>query len=449
MHIVVVGMNHVTAPVEVRECLAFNSSALKWALNCLKPGDGSSPGYCMEGVILSTCNRLEVYGLVEDPDSGRQSLCNFLADLHRISYEEFAPYLYTYYDNEAVLHLLSVAAGLDSMILGEAQVLGQVTQAYEAALSEGTAGPVMSNLFRRAIRAGKRARNETTIGHNAASVSYAAVQLAKKIFGDLQSRLVLVVGAGEMGELTAKTLMDNGAQGLIVANRTYDRAVQLAQQWNGQAFKFDQLAEALCQADIVITATDAPHAIIHAGMVHKALAMREGRPLFFIDIAVPRDVESAVRHIPNVHYYDVDDLQAVIATNIEERRREIPKVEAIMAEEAGQFAAWLKSLDVVPTIAGLREFAEGIRQAELEKALRRLNGISERERNIVCALSVGIVNKLLHEPTVRLRQHANGHSGFYYSQAIRELFGLDGSGQGLDGLDIGLYDPEKHEPQPA
>jgi len=424
MHIIVIGMNHTTASVEVRECLAFNSDALKWALNRLKPAD-RSVGYCAEGVILSTCNRLEIYALVDSPESGRQRLCDFLASLHQVSYAEFEPYLYTYVDAQAVSHLCSVAAGLDSMVLGEAQVLGQVTLAYQSALAEGTVGPVLSHLFRRAIRAGKRARTETAIGQNAASVSFAAVQMAKKIYGDLSSRVVLVVGAGATGELVAKTLMNNGAQGIIVANRTYDRALQLAQQWQGKAFKFDQLFEALLEADIVITATDAPHPIIRAEMVYQALCARDDRPLFFIDIAVPRDVEAAVKHLPNVHYYDIDDLDAVIAANIEERRREIPKVEAIIREETALFNEWFRSLNVVPMIAGLREFAESVRQAELQKALRRMNGISERERNIISALSVGIVNKLLHEPTVRLRRNANGHDGFYYSEAIRELFGLE------------------------
>lgn len=425
--IVLVGVSHKTAPVEVLEKLAFTTSGLKQALAQLVAGDGKGAA---EGVILSTCNRVEIYALVNDSRVGDKQLQRFLADFHGLPPKALADHFYTHQGEAAVSHLFAVASGIDSMVVGESQILGQVREAFEAALAQGGAGPVLSALFRQAIAVGKRARTETAISQNAVSISYAAVELAKKIFGDLSSHLVLVIGAGETSELTAKTLMDSGAKGIIVVNRTYDRALTLARRWGGQALNFDHLAQALWKADIVISSTAAPYPIVRPEMVRQAMWMRRNRSLFLIDIAVPRDIDPEVGDIDNVYLYDIDDLRAVVEANLRERQREVYKVERIIREEVTRFIAWFRSLEVVPTIIDLRGQAESIRQAELEKALRRLGNLSERERNIINALTQAIVNKILHEPTVRLKRHARGRNGYVYTEAIRELFGLDEKGIG-------------------
>jgi glutamyl-tRNA reductase len=424
MHIVVVGLNHKAAPVEIREKLAFTSHSLEKALQKFINDDGGGQGYAVEGVILSTCNRTEIYALAKEVDSGYEAIRRFMADFHQLPQEEFADYLYAYDDREAVAHLFAVASGIDSMIVGEPQILGQVRDAFEEAAAQRAAGGVLSALFRQAIHVGKRARTETGISQNAISVSYAAVELAKKIFGDLGSCQVLLIGAGEMGELTVENLVGNGVKGIIVANRTYQRAVGLAERFGGRAIGLDRIGQALWTADIVISSTESPHFIIKPEMVSEAMWMRRNRPLFLIDIAVPRDIDPAVQRIENTYLYNIDDLQAVVEANIRERRKEVGKVKAIIHEEVAKFMAWFRSLEVVPTITDLKNYAEEIRRAELAKALRRLGDCSEREENIINALTMSIVNKLLHQPIVRLKKHANGHNGYLYTEAIRELFGL-------------------------
>ncbi len=426
MHLICVGISHRTAPVALRERLAFPASQLRAGLQALLETADGGPRPIHEAVILNTCNRLEVYALTAHPASGSAAIRDFLARFHALPAREFAPYLYEHADDAAVTHLFRVAAGLDSMIVGEAEILGQVRQALEVARGQGAAGRVLTRVFQHAVHAGSRARQETRIGHRAASVPSVAVALARELRGTLRRLQVLVVGAGDMGALTAKALMDQGAQGIIVSNRSYPRAVELARRWNGCAVTFERLPQAMAQADLVISATDAPHPVIRRDTVAAVMAQRPQRPLLIIDIAVPRDVEPEVGTLPGVHLYDIDALQRMVERNLAERQAEIPKVEAIVAEEAAACMAWFRALDVVPTIVELRRRAEAIRQAEVEQALRRLNGLSDREREIIEMLSKRIVNKLLHEPTVRLKQHANGHSGFYYTEAMRELFGLDG-----------------------
>jgi len=367
-----------------------------------------------------------VYALTSDSEVGKAEIRNFLARFHELPAHAFEPYLYEHVDHQAVTHLFRVAAGLDSMIVGESEILGQVGRALEIARGQGAAGRVLTRIFQHAVHAGSRARQETRISYRAASIPSAAVALARELRGTLSGLQVLVVGAGDMGALTAKALMDQGAEGIIVSNRSYPRAVELARQWNGCAVTFDRLSQAMAQVDLIISATDAPHPVICRDTVAAVMAQRPQRPLLIIDIAVPRDVEPEVAQLPGVHLYDIDALQRMVERNLAERRAEIPKVEAIVAEEAAACMAWFRALDVVPTIVELRRRAEAIRRAEVEQALRRLSGLSDREREIIEMLSKRIVNKLLHEPTVRLKQHANGHSGFYYTEAMRELFGLDG-----------------------
>ncbi|MFQ5856792.1 MAG: glutamyl-tRNA reductase [Anaerolineae bacterium] len=426
MHLICVGLSHHTAPVELREQLAFSGSKLRAGLEHLSPTDAESQVIIHEAVILSTCNRLEIYGLAQEADTGIARISHFLADFHGIPEPTFAPHLYTDRDDEAVRHLFRVAAGLDSMIVGESEILGQVRRAHETARGQGAAGPIMCALFERAVRAGRRVRHETAINERPASVPSAAVELAYEQYGTLEGANVLVVGAGDMGALTAKALMDHGTEGIIVSNRSYPRAIQLANEWDGCAVTFDQLAEAIQQVDIIISATGAPHPVIKYDMLAEVMTRRNHRPLLIIDIAVPRDVEPAVAEIAGVSLHDIDALKGRVDNSLAQRKAEAPEAEEIVAEEAGKFIAWFRALDVVPTIVDLRKRAEAVRQAEVHRALCQLRDLSDQEQEIIEILSKRIVNKLLHEPTVRLKRHANGHSGFYYTESLRELFALDG-----------------------
>jgi glutamyl-tRNA reductase len=424
--IVLVGLNHKVAPVEVREKLAFGTHLLEDGLRRFNTDHGGRGAYGDEGVILSTCNRLEIYTVASCFDAGRDAVCSLLEDCHGESREAFTRYLYAYADEEAARHLFSVAAGLDSMVLGEHQILGQVTGAMEAALAQGAAGKVLSSLFRHAVEAGKRARTETAISQGTTSISYVAVELARKIFGDLSACRVLLVGAGEMAELAARALAECGVAGLSILNRTRERAEQLAARFDARPLGWEQLEFALPWADIVIASTGAPHAIFRRENVSRALSQRGRRPLFFIDIAVPRNVEPAVEELEGVYRYDIDDLERVVESSLAERRREVPRVETIVLEAQEAFMAWYRSLDVEPTIVGLRRQANAIREAEVERALRRLPDLRDGDRAIIQAMAKRIVNKLLHQPTVCLKQHASCSDGYEYAEVTRDLFGLDG-----------------------
>ena len=424
-HVLLVGVNHITAPVALRERLAINGMALNEALSRFGQANGQGPTLLPEAIILSTCNRLEVYAVSQDVQRGYDTLVRFLANNRQMQVEEFQSALYFKVDREAVNHLTQVACGLDSMIVGEPQILGQVTAAFQAALSQRASGAVLNTLFRHAVRAGKRAHTETGISQYAVSVPSAAASLAEQMVGGLVGRVVLVMGAGEMGEIAARALMTRGASGIIVANRTYDRALTLARQFNGEAMTFERQAEALARADIVITATNAPHIIITPEKAAEAMARRPERPMVIIDIAVPRDTDPAVSAIPGIRLFDIDDLHAVVSDNLEARQREMPRVAQIAAEETEAFMRWFCALAVVPTIAQLRRRAEEIKQRELDKALRRLGNLDERERRLVRGLANGLVNKLLHEPTVCLKQHAGQGDGYLYTSIVHELFGLE------------------------
>jgi glutamyl-tRNA reductase len=425
-HLLCLGLNHTTAPIKIRERLSFDAASLHAALARFGPLHCNErlPGI-VEAAILSTCNRLEIYALATNPEPAADALACFLSEARGVPEEAFRDYLYDYVDEGAVRHLMNVASGLDSQVLGEPQILGQVVDAYEAAMAHGAVGVVLAALFRAAIHTGKRARTETGVGANAASISSVAVQFASCVFGGLNGCEVLVIGAGEMSELAVRALMERGARGLLVANRTYQRALQLAQQWNGEAMPFERLGEGLARADIVITATDAPHPILHRPEVETAVQCRQHRPLCIIDIAVPRDVEAEVATLPDVHLYNIDDLQSTVEDNLEERRAEVPRVEAIVEEELESFMAWMASLEVVPTIGQLRRRAEDIRLAEVERALNRLGDVSEREREVILSLSRRLVNKLLHQPINCLKQEAADSNGAVYTQVARHLFGLE------------------------
>lgn len=425
MKLLLIGLSHKTAPVEVRERLAFTPTMLRSALTHF---DHTHPQAHLEdvreGIILSTCNRLEVYTLVRDSDTARQAVVAFLSRIFEVCPELFSQHLYACHDEDAVQHLFRVAAGLDSMVLGEPQILGQITDAYEAALSQGAAGTVLSALFRAAIHAGKRVRTETTIGVNAASVSSVAAGLAAKLLGDLADRQVLLIGAGEMGATAVKALQRRGVSKVVVVNRTFENAEKLANAWGGRAATFQQLPEALAAADIVITSTGAPHTILNRELLEPAMRIRPNRPLFIIDIAVPRDVAPDVTEIPNVHLRDIDDLQSQAEDNVREREMAIPHVETIVEAETTQFLNWLASLDVVSTITDLRRHIEDVRQRELDWLYHRLD-LDERERDLVANMTHRLINKILHEPTLRLKAEAATGNGALYISTMRQLFLLE------------------------
>ena len=424
-HLLCLGLNHTTAPLVLRERLAFAPTPLREALAKLNHSDDQSLPAIAEAAIVSTCNRLEVYALTGDPALAADGIIEFLSAERDVPQEAFRDALYQKIDADAVRHLMNVASGLDSLVLGEPQILGQVADAYEVARGQGAVGPVLSALFQAAIHAGKRSRSETRISTKSASISSVAVRLASEMFGSIDNCEVLVVGAGEMGELAVHALMKRGARGLLVANRTYDRAVQLARTWGGEAMTFERLAEGLARADIVITATDAPHAVLYERELQIVMRERQQRPIIIMDIAVPRDVEVGVGDMDNVSLYNIDDLQDIVETNIKGRRAEVSNVEVIVQEELDDFMDWFAALDVVPTINDLRRHVEAIRDAEVERALHKLGDLSDAEREVIENLSTRLVNKVLHDPITRLKKEAANGNGAIYTQATRYLFGLE------------------------
>ena len=412
MHVLVVGLNHTTATLETRERLALSGERQGPALAALSE-------HAREGVILSTCNRTEVYARTGHQITGERAIKRFLLEQSGVAPNELEGHLYTHHGVDAARHLCRVASGLDSMILGEPQILGQVVQAHEAALATGTAGPVLAQLFRSAISAGKQARTDTDIARNAVSVSHAAVELARGIFGDLRGRPVLVVGLGEIGTVAADNLRDAGAT-VTVVNRTLARAAAWAAEVGAEARPWEDLAAALTGADVVICGTASSTPVVTAAMVAAGRRQRRGRPLLLIDLAVPRDIDPAAGDLANVFLYDMDRLQEICRANMAERGREVAKVEALIDLHVARFMTWLDARQVAPTIAALREQAERIRAAELDRTLARLGHLNERDRNLVAAMSHAIVNKLLHEPSTRLKDSG----GRDYVRALRELFAL-------------------------
>ena len=420
----VAGLSHHSAPVEIRELLALESDKLREILADV------TGGTCAEAMIVATCNRVEVYGAAEVPGEARDAIFTRLGAHRGVALSTVAPLLYTRTDDEAVLHVFRVTSSLDSMVLGEPQILGQVKDAFGLAQAVGTVGPVLHSLMSRAFAVAKRVRSETEIGRLAVSISFAAVELARKIFGSLEGKSVLLVGAGEMSELAARHLIDHGALPVYVTNRTWSRAQELARSLGGTAVPFEDLHDTLALVDIAITSTAAPEPIIRASAVRDLLHARRARPLFLIDIGVPRNVEAAVNQLDNAFCYDIDDLRSVVEANLRERQREAQRALALVEREVRQFAARLGELEVVPTIVSLREKLEAIRRAELEKALGRLPGADAETRRVMEALSAAIVNKVLHAPTVKLRDSSRAGHGRRFIELVSEMFGLTGPGRG-------------------
>ncbi len=419
MHIVIIGLSHKTAPVEIREKLAFAPTAMERPLRQML-----ELSTITEGLIISTCNRVELCAVTKEPDAAIAELRRFLAEYHEVSPEEINENLFDYQGEEAIRHLFRVSSSLDSMVLGEPQILGQIKTAYGYAAEFKTAGLILNRFLHKAFSVAKRVRTETAIASNAVSVSFAAVELARKIFDRLDNKGVMIIGAGEMCELAARHFVANGISKVLVTNRTFERAEKLAAEFNGKAVPFDSFVDHLAEVDIIMTSTGAPNFILGKRQMEEVLKRRKNRPMFLIDIAVPRDIDPKVNDISNTYLYDVDDLQGVVQANLKERQKEAGKAEAIVEQEIGQFHLWLGNLEVKPTVIALRRKLDEIRQQELEKTFGNLKDLTGKQRKSIEAMAGAIINKILHKPTAILKNSQNDMSGEDYVDAIRTLFDL-------------------------
>jgi glutamyl-tRNA reductase len=406
--------------VELRECIGGDPGNTTVVLTAMRKEQ------CIkEGLFLSTCNRVEALYTTEDPGAAKSRVISMMSKLGGILEDRFSSNLYTLEDMEAVTHVFRVASSLDSMVLGEPQILGQIKDAYYQATREKTSGVILNRLMHRAFHVAKRVRTETGISDAAVSISYAAVELAKKIFSDLKGKRILLIGTGEMGELAATHLMRNGVESVTVANRTFERAVQAAQAFKGTVISFEEIGAQLLEADIVITSTASPGYVVNYDQVKGALRKRRNRPLFFIDIAVPRDVEPRVNDLGNVYLYNIDDLKGVIELNREKRQQEAVKADRIVKEEVIKFDRWLKTLEVVPTIVSLREKAETIRQSEIRKTLANLGPLTPGQMKAIEILTLSIAEKILSDPIVVLKKKADRPTKDTYLDITRKLFNLN------------------------
>jgi glutamyl-tRNA reductase len=415
MQLALVGLSHKTAPVEIRERLAFNSEALKVALVSLV-----GKQQVTEAMILSTCNRVEV--VAESPDDAL--IRDFLCDFHQIPTEAVSKHLYSFRNAEVIRHVFRVAASLDSMIIGEPQILGQVKEAYRIAADAGTLGMHLQALMDRAFVVAKKVRSETGISQSAVSISYAAVELARKIFGELTGKTVMIIGASKMGELAAKHLKRNGVSSVLVTNRTFERAVELARVFEGAAVPFEQFTTHMDRADIVISSTGAPHFIIGKTLAEQILHRRKNKPMFFIDIAVPRDIDPTVNEIDNAFVYDIDDLQQVIDSNLKERLKEASRAEEIIDSEVQEFCKKMQAREAVPTIVALRDNMEKVRRDEIERHRRHLKDLSPEGQAAVDLITKAFANKILHMPIELLKEMAHDPNGPETTDLIRKIFNI-------------------------
>jgi glutamyl-tRNA reductase len=435
------GASHKTAPLALREKLALPAGRAISVMRELTAHDSVH-----EAVAISTCNRTEIYLVAADPVEAENATLSILSRQAEIRTTELVASMYSIRGGEVIRHLFSVASGLDSMIVGEAEVQGQVKRSYELALSEGTTGPISNRLFRDALAAGKRVRTETGVGRSHASVSSVAVELAAGAVGDLGKRRVLVIGAGENGELTAQALHQRGVETVFVANRRYDRAIGLAQRFGGHAVRFDDLPAELARADIVVSCTSSPHQIFGREELEVVLELRGRQPLVLIDIAVPRDIEPSVRNLcSGITLFDMDDLQAEVDRSISVLEGEADKARSLVDEEAERFEGWLDTLEVVPTISALRELGERIVEQVLSENESRWESLSDADRERLGVMARAVVNRLLHEPTLRLKAAA-GEDAFIQLSAVRELFGLEAAPPGeLPDADVADLDSRRRQ----
>ena len=419
MKVFVVGLNHKIADVDVREKLAFNGPKLLEGLIKFK-----ELPEVQEAIILSTCNRVELYANVNDAKRASESTKTFLSEFHNLNRGSLDNALYIYDDINAIRHIFRVASSLDSMVVGEPQILGQLKDAFELALTKKTTGILLNKLMKKAISVAKRVRTETRIAENAVSISFAAVELAKKIFTDLSRRVFMLLGAGEMAELAARHLIGSGVKEVLVSNRTYERACELASEFNGRPVKFDDFIQEMVRTDIIICSTGAPHYILIKSQMQKVMKERKQRQVFIIDISVPRNIDPEINGLDNVYLYNVDDLQGVVDANMFERQKEAEKAEKIIEEELDTFLKWQSSLDSVPTIIALREKAEEIKKEELDKLFHKIQGIGEKEKEAIEYMATALMNKLIHPPTAALKEDSENKDALV--AAIRRLYGING-----------------------
>ena len=417
MKLLITGVSHKTAPVEVRECLAFREETLPAALADLKAREGVS-----EAVILSTCNRVEITLTTDDTADPHAIVDAFLADHKAVSPASIGPHLYRHEGREAIHHLFRVAASLDSMVVGEPQILGQLKTAYAAAKDCGSLCGWLDGLIARSFSVAKRVRSETGIGQMAVSVSYAAVELARKIFGSLNNRTVMLVGAGKMSELAARHLRRSGASHVFVTNRTHERAVEMAKLFQGTPVEYSRFTAMLPEVDILIASSGAPHYILRKDEMQRVISSRRNKPMFLIDIAVPRNIEPSVNDLDNVFLYDIDDLQEVVNSNLRERMKEADHAEDMISAEVERTISRMKVAEVSPLIVSLQEQLEQIRKGELEKMRRRLGALTPQQEEAIDALTRGIINKIAHGPISELRNHAGNPEGAHVVAAIRKAF---------------------------
>ncbi|HAO22002.1 MAG TPA: glutamyl-tRNA reductase [Desulfobacteraceae bacterium] len=417
--IVVMGLNHKTAPIELRECIAFSKEDADKALRTFQEHP-----VIAEVLLVSTCNRVEILMVTNDKPVAIQAAKTFIAQFKGLSLSQFEESLYIHAGDDAVRHIFRVASSLDSMVVGEPQILGQIKDAYRTAAFKKTSGVILNRLLHKTFSVAKRVRSETGIGDHAVSISYAAIELGRKIFGTLEGKKTLLIGAGEMAELAVEHLIRHRAGEICVANRTFERGLELARRFGGKAIRFEEIEACLSLVDIIISSTGSPEFVLRSEQVKRAMKTRKQRPLFFIDIAVPRDIEPKINNIPNAYLYDIDDLKGTVDENVEDRNREAIKAQRIIDEAVIAFRNWHDSLDIVPTIVGLRRKIEGIARAEAEKTLNSLSHLSQRDRDAISRMTQTLVNKILHEPTCFLKNNGYGNK----SQCLditRKLFNLD------------------------
>ena len=422
MHdIVLLGLNHKTAPVEIRECLAFSGPETDAALCAL----GCHPAVS-ESMVFSTCNRVELLLTTDTRDAALSAAREYLSSAKGVPLSRFEDALYVHAGDDAVRHIFRVAASLDSMVVGEPQILGQIKAAYRAAVQQKTSGVILNRLLHKTFFVAKRVRSETGIGDHAVSISYAAIELGRKIFGSLAGKRVLLIGAGEMAELAVEHLIRHQAGEIQVANRTFERGMDLARRFRGTAIRFEEIPDALHGADIIISSTGATDYVIRRDAVKGCLRSRKHRPLFFIDIAVPRDIDPRINRLPNVYVYDIDDLKGVVEENVSDRQREARRAERIIDEAVIRFRSWYESLDVVPTIVALREKLTAIARAELKKTCGSLSHLSAEDRDAMSRMTEALINKALHDPTLFLKGNGCGGNRSAYLDMTRKLFNLNG-----------------------
>jgi glutamyl-tRNA reductase len=421
LDIIQLGLNHKTAPVELRECIAFSKDETHTALEALR-----NIPVINEIMLFSTCNRVEVLFVTEDRLKAIEAVKRFISKFNDVPVPAFEKSLYLHEGEDAVRHVFRVASSLDSLIVGEPQILGQIKEAYKIASLQKTCGVVLNRLLSRAFHVAKRVRSETGIGDRAVSISYAAIELARKIFNTLEGKKVLLIGAGEMAEIAVENLLRNRVGEIYVANRTFERGVSLAREFNGNAIRFEEITDFLKQTDVIISSTGAPEFIITRNQVKDIMRSRKNRPLFFIDIAVPRDIDPGINQLPNVYVYDVDDLKGIIEENLEDRKKEAIKGERIVDEAVIHFYEWYQSLDIAPTLVALRNKINTIAKKEVDKTLKSLNHLSAKDCAAIENMTKALTNKILHDPTLFLKNNGFEDNKSLTINITRKLFNLNG-----------------------